>query len=158
MWTVLVTLIILRHIFPKCLLALLASKRHLHSFRQSVILAFGVTFSAVVPLLAAGCANGYLRVQYVFAGQKIIVKTCRYGVSTGQKHAAPADQEVHLMEMVLRCNTFLAEYNETIRSNADTNHISEASKWYITKAHSVSSIWVKARCVRRPVAVEPLRN
>jgi len=58
MWAVLITLFILRHIFPKRLLALFASKRHLYGFRQSVVLSFSVTFSAIVPLLAAGCANG----------------------------------------------------------------------------------------------------
>lgn len=118
MWTVLVTLIILRHIFPKSLFAFLASKRHLHGFRQSVILGFGVTFSAIVPLLAAWCANGYLRVQYVFAGQKRIVKSCRYGVlqqcDRGQKRADPALED-QLMEIVLRCNVCLAEYNKIIQ-------------------------------------------
>lgn len=80
MWTVLITLIILRDIFPKRLLALLANKCHLRGFCQSMILGFGVTFSAIVPLLAAGSANRYLRIQYVFAGQKRIAKNYRYDV------------------------------------------------------------------------------
>jgi hypothetical protein len=68
MWTVLIALIVLRHILPKSFLAFLASKRHLRGLRQLMILGFGVALGAVVPLLAAWSANRHLRVQNVFAG------------------------------------------------------------------------------------------
>lgn len=66
---ILVAIIVLRHVLPEHLLALLARKRHLRSLRQRVLLRLPMALCAIVPLLAARRADRHLRVQDVFAGQ-----------------------------------------------------------------------------------------
>jgi len=66
MRAVLVALLIRRHVLPERLLALLAQESHLRCFRERVSLFLGVTFGAVVPLLAAWGTDGDLCVQDVF--------------------------------------------------------------------------------------------
>lgn len=68
MRAVLVTLIVFRHVLPECLLAFFAGEGHLRSLSQPMVLSFAMTLRAIVPLLAAGSADGYLRVQDMFAG------------------------------------------------------------------------------------------
>ena len=62
MWAVLVALIVLRHVLPERLLALLAHEDHLRSPCEPVCLRLRMTLSAVEPLFAAGRADGDLRV------------------------------------------------------------------------------------------------
>lgn len=65
--TILVALLVCRHVLPKRLLAFLAQERHLRRFRELVLLLLSMAFRAVKPLLAARCAHGDLRVQDMFA-------------------------------------------------------------------------------------------
>ena len=67
MRTVLVALLVGRHVLPERLAALLAQKRHLHRPLELVVLRLRVAFRAVEPLLAARRADGNLRVEDVFA-------------------------------------------------------------------------------------------
>ena len=61
MRTILIALLIRAHILPKRLFALLTHEHHLRRLGQTVrLLRLGVTFGAVVPLLAAWCADGDL--------------------------------------------------------------------------------------------------
>lgn len=68
MWTELVALIVVGHVFAECLFAFLAEEVHLHRLLQLVVLRLRVTFGAVEPLFATWSADGDLRVQDVFAG------------------------------------------------------------------------------------------
>lgn len=70
MRTVLVALLVIRHVLAERLLALLAHENHLVVLPQTVVLRFSMAFRAVEPLPAARSAYGDLRVQYVLAGQK----------------------------------------------------------------------------------------
>ena len=70
MRAVLVALFVVTHVFAERLLALLAQKVHLDGLLQTMVLRFCVTFGAVEPLLAAGGADGDLRVQDVFTGMR----------------------------------------------------------------------------------------
>jgi len=49
MWTIFITLVVLRHVFPENFFAFLASERHLRCFCQSMILRFGMTLRAIKP-------------------------------------------------------------------------------------------------------------
>lgn len=66
-WAELVALVVLRHVLPERLLALLAEKSHLHRLRKSMCLCLGMAFRAVIPLLAARSADRNLCVEDVFA-------------------------------------------------------------------------------------------
>ena len=65
--TVLVALVVLRHVLPERLLALLAEEDHLRRLREPVGLRLRVALGAVKPLLAARGADCDLGVQDVFA-------------------------------------------------------------------------------------------
>lgn len=67
MRAILIALLVLRHVLPKCLLALLAHERHLVRLCQRVFLALRMALRTIKPQLAARCADRYLRVQNVFA-------------------------------------------------------------------------------------------
>lgn len=67
MWAILVALLVIRHILPESLLALLTYERHLHRLLQSMVLRFLVTLRTVKPLLAARRSYGYLCVEDMFA-------------------------------------------------------------------------------------------
>ncbi len=62
MRTEFIALLVVGHVLPEGLLALFAHERHFGGLAQVVRLAFGVTFCAVVPLLAAWGSNGDLGV------------------------------------------------------------------------------------------------
>ena len=68
--TVLVALIVLLHVLAEGFLALLTHEDHLCGLAESVILGLCVALCAVKPLFAAGCADGDLGVQDVFAGPR----------------------------------------------------------------------------------------
>ena len=74
--TVLVALVILGHVLPERLLALLAEERHLRRLCQPVRLALGVALGAVEPLPAARCADGDLGVEDVFAERATLSIRC----------------------------------------------------------------------------------
>ena len=57
MRTILIALLIHRHILPERLLALLTQERHLIRLRQPVVLRLRVALGAVEPLSAAGRAD-----------------------------------------------------------------------------------------------------
>ena len=81
--TVLVALVILGHVLPERLLALLAEERHLRRLCQPVRLRLGVALGTVVPLPAAGCADGDLGVENVFAdGATLSIRCCGRIVGT----------------------------------------------------------------------------
>lgn len=67
MRAVLVALIIFRHILSECFLAFFADEYHLRGLGQWMGLCLCMAFRAVVPLFAAGCSNGDLCVENVFA-------------------------------------------------------------------------------------------
>jgi hypothetical protein len=62
---ILVALLVIRHVLPERFLALFAHERDLHRLCERMRLRFGMTFRAVVPLLATGRAYGNLGVQDV---------------------------------------------------------------------------------------------
>ncbi len=70
MRTKLVAFLIIRHILPKRLLALLAHEGHFRSLCQSMCLCFRVAFRTVEPLFAAWRADGNLGVQNVFTAEE----------------------------------------------------------------------------------------
>ena len=77
MRTVLIAFLVLGHVLPECLLALLAQEHHLRRLRESVRLRLRVAFCAVKPLLAARCADGDLGVQNMLAGgQRTLSASC----------------------------------------------------------------------------------
>lgn len=74
---VLVALVVLGHVLPERLLALLACERHLERLGERVVLGGRVALGAVVPRLAAWRTDGDLRVENVFAGdQSVNVGLC----------------------------------------------------------------------------------
>ena len=68
--TILVALLVVGHVFAKHLLALFIDKHNLCCLLQSVVLRFGMAFSAVEPPFAAQRANRHLGVEDVFAVNK----------------------------------------------------------------------------------------
>ena len=70
MRTVLIALLIYRHILPERLLALLAQERHLVRLREPVVLCLRVALGAVEPLPAARRADRDLRVEDVLARRR----------------------------------------------------------------------------------------
>lgn len=64
--TELVALLVISHVFPERLLALLAHEGHLRRLLQPVILCLRVAFGTVEPLLAARSADSDLGIQDVF--------------------------------------------------------------------------------------------
>lgn len=68
-WAEFIALLVVGHILAERLSAFLAHERHLGRLCQTMILFLGVAFGAIVPLLAAWCSDGDLRVQDVFAGK-----------------------------------------------------------------------------------------
>lgn len=62
MRTEFITLFVIGHVLSERLLALLAHKRHFGRLAQVMRLVFGVTFCAIVPLLAARSSYGDLGV------------------------------------------------------------------------------------------------
>lgn len=70
-WAVFVALLVRRHILSEGFLAFLAHEGHFRGLGEPVRLHFGMTFRAIVPLLTAGCTNGYLCIENMFAvGEK----------------------------------------------------------------------------------------
>ena len=67
MGTIFIALLVVGHVFPKCLLALLAHEGHFISLPKPMILNFGMTFCAIEPLLATRCAYRNLSVQDMLA-------------------------------------------------------------------------------------------
>lgn len=65
---VLVTFLVVHHVFPERFLAFLAHEGHLVRLPQPMVLAFSMTFGAIEPLLATWSSNGNLSVQNMFAG------------------------------------------------------------------------------------------
>ena len=72
----LVTILIICHVFPKRLLALLAQERHLVRLREPVVLCLRVALGAVEPLPAARCADGDLGIEDVFADRATLSIRC----------------------------------------------------------------------------------
>ena len=70
-WAVLVALVVVGHVFPERLSALLAHEGHLCGLAKPVVLGLCVAFRAVEPLLAAGRADGNLRVEDMFAAKDV---------------------------------------------------------------------------------------
>jgi len=95
--TILIALLVLRHVLPERLLALLAHERHFNRPGQLVRLRLGVAFCAVVPLFAARRTDGDLRVQDVFAHSSIKVKKSKVKKSKVKKSKV---QEKRLANMV----------------------------------------------------------
>lgn len=66
MWTVLVALLVHRHVLPERLLTFLAHEGHLGGLGQVVCLGLRVALGAVIPELATWRPDRDLRVQDVF--------------------------------------------------------------------------------------------
>ena len=64
--TVLIAFLVLGHVLPECLLALLAQEGHLRRPLKPVVLRLRMTLRTVEPLLAARGANSDLGVEDVF--------------------------------------------------------------------------------------------
>ncbi len=73
-----ITFLIVIHVFPEGLLTLLAHKCHLSSLPQTMVLCLCVAFCTIEPLLAAGCSDGYLCIQYMFAVARQIRRRLQY--------------------------------------------------------------------------------
>ena len=64
---VLVTFLIVHHIFPERFLAFLAHEGHFVRLPQPMVLTFSMAFGAIEPLLATWSTDCDLCVQYMFA-------------------------------------------------------------------------------------------
>jgi hypothetical protein len=79
MWTVLITLLVGRHILPERLLAFFTHENHLHCLPEGMCLRFTMTFGAIVPSLAAWSADRDLSIQDVFtAGGEVVQSLVHY--------------------------------------------------------------------------------
>ena len=101
MRTVLVALVVLGHVLPESLLALLAHEHHLHRLRQLVRLRFRVTFRAVEPLLAARRADGDLRVQDVLAVGYVSDAWLYWRGGTGAYHISEGEVGLEYRSLLL---------------------------------------------------------
>lgn len=98
-WTILVALLVVRHVLAKRLFALFARKRHLCRLLKSVVLRFCVALCAVEPLLAAWRAYRHLGVQDMFA------KGSESTFSSSQRHDG---YRPHRKRLLKRCRARLA--------------------------------------------------
>lgn len=103
MRAVLVTVLVLAHIFTEHFLAFFAREDHFHGLFEGVGFLFGVAFGAVEPLLAAGGADRDLRVENVFAGGGVSVVAFVWEGCV----------DYHMMSVVLMCplSMVLSEFN-----------------------------------------------
>ena len=65
---VLVTFLVVHHIFPERFLAFLAHEGHFVRLPQPMVLIFSMALGAIEPLLATWSSNGNLSIQDMFAG------------------------------------------------------------------------------------------